>query len=153
MNFTKVTAAIAALSITGINVLRPDEIPASALRAIPCLLPLPNGFVTNYRQERKSMGSGSTEKAYYDIYYTLTYRFLFMPVSADRGINVIMAQLLDKVAAIQSAILYSDAVNGLVDLQIGDIPSFGPLEGPDAKTEYHGCDIVLNCMEMAEVTY
>jgi hypothetical protein len=153
LNFSKITAALAALDVPGLSILDTTQIPADAIRSVPALIPLPNNFVTNYRQERQSYGSGSIEPAKYDIYYNLTYRLLFMVAGADRGIATIMPRLLDLVSTLIGVILVNDAINGLVDLQFNGIANFGALAGPDDKLMYWGCDVTFQIQEFSEVSY
>jgi len=142
-----VTESISNISISGITIQDIDELKSEYLeRDCPILIPNPAGFVSNFRLERQSFGTGASCK--WDVRYTLTYRFLHSLVGTGRQTFDTYSDMVEKATSIVDAIILNDAVTGAVDLTLQDVISFGPVGDPSGIL-FHGCDIALEVLEFA----
>lgn len=133
--------SIAALNVTGLMICDLDQIPEAATTRTPILFPKPDGFVTDFEYEPVSQGDGATALA--NVTYTLTYRFCYTPIGAERGLFATYPAMVAMAAAILDAIISIDnATAGAVEIVPLSIPVFGPVVDP-ANNGYHGCDISL----------
>lgn len=144
---TTVSAAIAALSISGVTLKDIDEIPESAQMLTPLIVPRPNDFITNIKPEAKSFGSNGSELM--DVSYSLNYVFCYTEIGS--GINAFApySGLLSMLILIINTILNNDKVNGLVDIQLESIGDIGSVED-FAGNKFWGCNFSLRCLEFAQ---
>lgn len=140
---TTITNSIAALSVSGVTLKDIDEIPETATGLGPVIYPKPDGFVTDFTVERNSFGGGSTAKM--TATYNLTYRFCHSPVGSGRFLEF-YDDMVTKAFLFLDAVIAVDVMTGLIDLQVDDTLSFGPVMDPSGAV-FHGCDIVLRVME------
>ena len=141
-----VAASIAALVIDGVDILDIIEIPTEAKkRDTPYIVPKPDGFITDFFPERKSLGPGST--AAFDVTYTLTYRLLHSKIGTGRsGLFTTYSDMVTKAALFLDAIIENDTLTGAVDSFPSSISNFGLVSDPLGNA-YHGCDIGIKVME------
>lgn len=147
VNFTAVASSIAALSVSGVTIRDLDEIPTSCTVLVPCLIPKPDGYITNLSVTPDTYGTLGTGKL--TLKYTLTYRYLHAVIGASLDFGVYNG-LIANTAAILAAILALDYANGVQDMRVNTITAIGPVEDP-AGNSYHGCDIVINIEQFCEV--
>jgi len=145
--FLTITNSIAALSITGVTIKDVDEIPQSAALICPVLIPQPNGFVSDFSQERVSFGSNGTAKM--DFNYNLNYVFLYAEAGSGVGTFDIYSGLMTKLSAILVAFASNDKIDGLVDLETSGIGDIGIIQDP-AGNQYWGILISLRVLEHAQ---
>jgi len=148
VSFVTVADSISKLSISGVNVKDLNEIPTDASKVLPVLYPIPNGFVTDVKATRVTMGGGGTAKI--DFEYTLNYRYLHSIAGADLGLFSTYTGLMTKLELICEKILASDNLTGAIDVTLQNISNVGPLTDPAGKTTYHGVDIALRVLEFAQ---
>ena len=145
LNFTNICHNIAALDVTGINkICDLHEIPESVVdRDCPLLYPNPEGFVSELVITVDSFGSAEAAKT---VTYLLTYRFLEASLSTERCLFDLYGDFVKHVFAVLDKLIDSDALAGLIDLQVEGITAFGPVTDPSGNG-FHGCDLVLRIME------
>lgn len=141
-----VAASIAALSITGVDILDIIEIPTEAKkRDTPYIVPKPDGFISGFLPERKSFGPGTV--AAFDVTYTLTYRLLHSKIGTGRsGLFDTYSAVVSKAGLFLDAIIANDTISGAVDISPNSITNFGPVADPVGNM-YHGCDIGIQVTE------
>lgn len=146
MSLSAVTIAnsIAGITVSGVTMRDLDEIPQGALaRDCPMVYPKPDGFLSGLSVNRDSFGAAAAKMT---ANYTLTYVFLHSPVGSGRGLFDIYEDMVTKGLSVIDAILATATLAGAVDVQIGDMLDFGPVNDPAGNT-FHGCLIALNCSE------
>jgi hypothetical protein len=136
--------SIAALSVTGLNILDVDQIPPDVTRLYPVLFPEPLEFVTDFAMERDSFGGGSTAKM--TVTYNLHYTFCFTPIGAGRTGLDLYDEMLTLAAAILDAVLAIDTFTGGVDMVPLAPVEFGPVPDP-AGNQYLGCRFTFQVQE------
>ena len=146
LSFVTVTNSIAALSISGVTILKVDEIPQSASLITPVMFPRPNNPITDILPTRKSFGTGGNEKT--DFEYTLHYVFYLAELGSGVGQMEPLSPLLIKLDLILETIMNNDVVTGLVDMQLNDIEAIGPIQDPSGAN-YWGAVIGIRCKEFA----
>ncbi len=141
-----ITAAIAALSVSGVTIKDTSAIPKSVEpRDCPILYPRPDGFVSAFNVVRDSFGADSQARK--TVTYTLTYRFLYAALGTDRAaVFDAYDDFAAKAFAILDVILANSTISGLVDLTPIDTPAWGPVSDPSGKM-FHGTDISLAVTE------
>jgi hypothetical protein len=145
ISIVTIADSISKLSVTGVTIKDLDQIPDSVNNGdCPMVIPNPDGFMSSPELERAAMSSGTS--SVWDIRYTITYRFLHSEIGLGMGLLDKYHLMVDKVMDFVDKILISDSVTGLVDLELEDISSFGPVSDPSGKM-FHGCDIMLRVLE------
>jgi len=145
LSIITIAGSISALAVTGVDIKDIDEIPDSVdTNDCPMVFPNPDGFVSNFEVERMAMSAGTSNV--WDIYYTLTYRFLHSEIGMGLGLFDVYEDMVDKVMDFVDKMLVSDSVTGAVDLTVDDITTFGPVSDPSGKM-FHGCDIAFRILE------
>lgn len=145
VNIAAVLNAIAALSVTGVDILDTDEIPESAdgIRQ-PVIYANPDGLITDFVYTRQSFGAGGMEKA--DIEYTLSFRLCHTPVGSGRGLMDIYPDVVTVAVAFMEAIMTNDSLTGAIDVQFAGITRFGIVLDPSDKV-YEGADFAIRIKE------
>ncbi len=145
LQLASITDAIKDLSITGVTVKDYDGIAASWQSQPNVLYPNPEGFITEFSLDYKSLPRGASADV--DISYTLNYRFLGTLVGDLSHMPQAYGEMIDKVADILEVLITNHApYAGTVDLEVGNI-SVGARSDP-AGNIYHGADIALLVTEM-----
>lgn len=145
---TTITNSIAALSVSGVTIKDVDEIPNEVLdRECPMVIPKPDGFVSNFKPERVTLGSGSGAK--WNVNYNLTYRLLYAKVGTGRGLFDLYSGFAVKAMLFVDAVMDNDALTGTVDITLDNISDFGPVVDPAGIT-FHGCDFTFSVLEFQD---
>jgi len=144
-NIATVTNSFAAVSVSGVTMLDVDESPQTwiAYRS-PTFYPNLEMIVSDFEFGRMSQGGGGTSLM--DVRYTLNYRFVYGPVGSERTAGYLASNTLADVALIINAMLASDNVTGLVDIEGIAIGAMGVLEDPSGALCY-GCDMSFRILE------
>jgi len=139
---TTITAAIAALSVSGVTILDVSALRDSMTdRDLPCLAPRPNQFVTFQPVERDTFGpSASARKT---VVFSLAYRFFHSPVGQGRGQFEIFPLFLNNLFAIADALIATD-LGGTVDMNLSSVPDLGVV-GDASDNQFWGADVDIVC--------
>jgi hypothetical protein len=143
VDFTTVTAAIKALTITGVDILDVSEIPSSLGLDTHVLAPMPEGFITNIE-----LVNDELSQQYLTLHYTLTYRYYHCKIGGELLANY--GGMIDKAAAILLAFSDDATLNGALDSDTPQIFNIGPVSDPSGNA-YHGFDIALRITQFLEV--
>lgn len=139
-----VIESIADLNITGLTICDLSEIPVSALRLTPILIPIPGQEVSNFSATRESYGGGSS--ALINCEYDLNYYLLYCEAGSGRtGLDFEEARI-EMVQAIWDAILAIDTITGAVDVWPTGNVNFVTLQDPSGN-QFLGCQIVAHVKE------
>lgn len=141
---TTVVDSISQLSIEGVQVCDFSNIPPSALRLTPLLIPIPGAAVTNFTASRKSFGGGSSALA--DAEYDLNYYFLYCEAGSGRSGLDYEEDRWKKVQAIIDEIMEIDTITGAVDVWPAGNVTFTTLQDP-AGNQFLGCQLVFHVQE------
>jgi len=140
--------SISGLSVSGVTIKDINQVPNEVLeRDVPMIIPRPDGFVTNFKPERVTLGSGAGAK--WNVTYDLTYRLLYAKVGTGRGLFDLYSGLCATAMLFVDAIMDNDALTGTVDIQLSNISDFGPVVDPSGQT-FHGCDFVFTVLEFQD---
>jgi len=143
-----VTSSIAALTITNVRVMDITNIPEGTKLAGPILYPRPQEFVTDIEFTRESQGGNGT--ALMNLSYSLHYVYLHAPIGAGvGGLFSVYSGLISNLVLIMEKLFASDAITGVVDLQLEEVSSIGPVSDP-AGNAYHGVEISLRVLEFIQ---
>jgi hypothetical protein len=140
-----VTNSIAALSVSGVTIKDIDEIPEEVTsRDTPMIIPNPDGFMTGLEITRDALGpAASAQKT---ISYVLTYRLLYSPIGAARGMFDVYDSMVAKALLFLDAVVANDAMTGSIDVTPAEVTAFGPVADP-AGEMFHGCNFLLAVTE------
>ena len=107
LSTSTITAAIAALSISGVTIKDANAIPDQVLdRDCPILFPMPGEFFEGGKgspDDESTFGTSTTR--YWHIYKTFKYLYLDSIVGSGRGINQVYADAAGRLDLIWTAIL------------------------------------------------
>jgi hypothetical protein len=146
VNFTTVTNAIAALSITGVTILNTDQIPDSVGLDFAVLAPMPKDFLTNVTVTRDELSAQLLT-----LRYTLTYRYYHCKIGGGLGGLFSTYQgMLTNAALILKAFSSDKTLTGALDNDTPAITNIGPVSDP-ANNGFHGFDVTLRIMQFLEV--
>lgn len=138
-----VTAHIAGLTISGVNVKDIDDLADSyTVRDCPVMFPFSwsDGTIT-----RDSQGPGSAGLK--TLVYRITYLYLHQPVGATRFLSGAMPGIAANLAAIYTALETNDAPgSATVDMRLIGFSPVGEYADP-AGNQYLGCELTLEIME------
>ena len=144
LQIANVCNEIAAISVTGVDIRDIDEIKEElGGRDTPCLMPKPDGFITDFNVERDSFGAAATARK--TVTYTLNYTYLHAPLGEGRGLFDVYDQMVVKSFAILDAIIAKDSAI-VAELVPVDALAYGPVVDP-AGEAYHGCIISVHVTE------
>ena len=132
--------------IAGIPIKDIDEVPESGHLILPVIFPQPSGWVSDILPERKSFGTGGSEKQ--DFNYTLHYVFLMAEQGSGLSQTDLTQPLAEAVELILETILTNDIVTGLVDMQVSALEMGGNVQDPSGNM-YWGALFSLRCLEFA----
>lgn len=136
---------IAGLTITGVTVKSTNAIPESVQpMQAPLLAPDPVGFVGEMAVTRLS-GRVGTARAY-QVEYVLTYILYYAPVAAGVSLFTGYRGMLDKLSAIDVAIMANETPSGAYDIRPYGTPAVGPVQD-ETGTVYHGARIAFLVQE------
>ncbi len=137
--------SIAAISVSGVTIKDIDEIPEEVTsRDCPILIPRPDGYVSGFTYDPVTQGGGATALA--DVNYNLRYSFLYAPLGDGRDLMDNYSGMVTKVGLIIDALIISDAITGVIDLQLTDVSDFGPVADPTGNM-FHGCTLTVSVLE------
>jgi hypothetical protein len=108
----------------------------------PLLAPLPNQFVNLQPVVRDTYGPAATARK--TVTFELAYRFFHSDVGEGRGFYDQFPDFLDKIFAINDALIAADALGGTVDMQLIGNPNFGVVEDGGGGGHW-GADITILC--------
>lgn len=146
VNFTTVTNAIEALSISGVTILDVDEIPDTMGLDNHVLAPMPAGFISDIELTRDEQSA-----QWLTLKYTLHYRYYHVRIQGGiGGLFAAYSGLITNCAAILLAFGNDATLSGAVDNQEPQITDIGPVSDP-AGNAYHGFDISLRITQFLEV--
>jgi len=148
LQISTVTESIAALDISGINVLDIDSIPDSANLICPVFMPQPNDFITAIAPVFQTLGSNALTPAI-DLSYTLNYVFLECEAGSGIGAFDVYPNLIAHVTEILRVILSNDTITGAVDIKPLTIGDLGVLEDA-AGNSYWGSLLSFRVLEFVE---
>ena len=145
LNIATITDSVAALPISGVNVLSLEQVPTSlTARDVPCLYPEPVGFVSNLSARHVSFDSGAAAPK--TVEYDLTYTFCFAPVGSGRLPLEQYGAMVEGAFRVLDAIIANDALSGAMDFQPKSALYFGLVSDP-AGAKFHGCQLVFHVRE------
>lgn len=143
-SISTIAHSLSDLAVSGVVIVDLDKIPPDCTRLVPCLIPEPLNYVTNYTSTRDTFGSSTAAQK--TVEYDLNYTFLFTQIGTGRtGLDFYD----DMVAAFESildAIHDNDTITGAVDMMPQGAVDFGPVPDP-AGNQYLGARLVLHCIE------
>ena len=139
-----ITAAIAGLTVTGVTIRDTSQLTDHIEhRDMPLLAPRPNQFVNLHPVERDTYGLASVARK--TVTFELIYRFFHSDAGEGRGLFDMFPDFLDKIFAIEDALIAADALGGTVDMQLIGTPEFGiVLDG--ANNQCWGADVTIQCV-------
>lgn len=138
-----ITAAIAGLTVTGVTIRDTSNLTDHVEhRDEPLLAPRPNSFVTFQPVQRDTYGLASIAKK--TVTFELSYRFFHSDAGEGRGLYDQFPDFMDKIFAINDALIAADALNGTVDMQLTGNPQFGVVQD-GAGGNFWGADITVLC--------
>ena len=143
-SISTIAHSIAALSVSGVTLHDIHDIPPDCTRLVPCLIPEPLNYVTNYTSSRDSFGPSSTAQK--TVEYDLNYTYLFAEIGSGRTGLDFYDDMVAKFEAILDVIHDNDTLSGVVDIMPQGAVDFGPVPDP-AGNQYLGCRLVLHCIE------
>jgi hypothetical protein len=139
-----VIASIADVTVAGLTICDLTDIPASALRRTPILLPMPGQEVTEFTATRESFGAGSS--ALVDCDYDLNYYLLYCEAGAGRTGLDYEKERIEMVQAIWDAVIAIDTLSGAVDIWPKGGVNFVTLEDPSGN-QFLGSQLVFHVKE------
>jgi hypothetical protein len=138
-----ITAAIAGLTVTGVTIRDTSALTDHIEhRDEPCLVPLPNNFVNFQPVIRDTYGPAATAKK--TVTFELNYRFFHSDAGEGRGLYDQFPDFMDKLFAINDALIAADALGGTVDMQLLGNPNLGVVVNGGGG-EFWGADITILC--------
>lgn len=138
-----ITASIAALVVTGVTIRDTSQITDHVEhRDEPLMAPMPNGFVTLMPVQRDTYGPAATAKK--TVMFELKYRFFHSDAGEGRGLYDQFPDFMDKIFAINDALIAADALGGTVDMQLTGNPDFGVVTD-GGNNEFWGADLTVLC--------
>jgi len=143
-----VANAIAALSVSGVNIRDIDQIPETAKNIIPVLFPVPNGFITDLVWSRETFGIDAD--AAMNLTYILHYRYLHAIVGSGGGLLAVYAAMIRNIINILKAIFADSDLGNAVDVTLNSISDIGVHTvhtDPAGDLQYHGVEITLKVTE------
>lgn len=148
VKFADVTAAIAALNVTGVTIKDISAIPEQATLLCPIMFPQPN-FVTDFQVKIDTLGTAGSEKV--TLEYDINYIYTHCTINAGLGgMFSVYAGMITNILAIIVKILLTDNPRDGVTLRLRTIPQAGPVNDP-AGNQYWGCLFSLHVLEYCEV--
>ena len=150
LNLRTITAAVKALTITGVTIYDVDEIP-QALNdpGLHYLYPRPDGFFPAGLQVTVD-SFGVNTGAFKTLNYQLRYTFAYRPIGDGlAGLFEYYPSMVDMALLIINTLMENDNLSGAIDIQPG-LGAFGIVYDA-AGNAWHGCDILINVHEFWEV--
>lgn len=139
-----VIASIADLTVTGLSICDLTDIPVSALRLTPIMIPIPGQEVTEFTATRETFGGGSS--ALVDCDYDLNYYLLYCEAASGRTGLDYEQNRLEMVQAIWDAVLAIDTLTGAIDIWPKGGVNFVTLQDPSGN-QFLGCQLVFHVKE------
>jgi hypothetical protein len=147
LHLATVADSIAGLTVSGVTIKDIDQIPPDVTRLTPILFPEPLNYVTNFSMSRDSTGTDTDARK--TAVYDLNYTFCFSPVGSDRPL-ALYNEMVAKVVLIVNDILENSTITGCVDIELQNIPAFGPVPDP-AGNMYDGCRLAFTVTDFLEI--
>lgn len=137
-----ITAAIAALTVTGVTIRDTSNMSdLITTRDCPVLAPRPNNFIGLNPVERDTYGASPVARK--TMTFSLSYRFFHSPIGQGRGEYEIFPLYLVKIFAIMDALIACD-LGGTVDMNLSGVPNLGVVvDGAD--NQFWGSDLDIMC--------
>ena len=146
LSTSTITAAIAALSITGVTIRDIDEIPDQVQpRDVPMLYPHPDQFMQGGSGGGEGLSTFGTPMARMWL-FNRTFRYVYLHASAgsERGIAPQYTGMSAKVDAILEALITLDVAQ--VDVRSLSVTGFGIMQD-SAGASFFGCLIDITLRE------
>lgn len=146
MNLLTISDGIAGLTVTGVTILKVNEIPlAIDIRSLPTLIPDPNNPVSNFNLTRQSYGLNS--EAAYDADYQLNYNLIYKPVGTGRNTLEAIAGAIEAAVDVVDTVLASGVLTGAA--------TYDPVIGQSAiinvgGVEFHSVPISFRITEIVK---
>jgi len=129
--------SISKISVTGLEVLDIDQVPATVDIRKRVLMPLAD-FVTDLDVTRDSFGAGDAKMT---VVYRLHYRLFYEPAGGLRITKLeSLPGLLETIGKVWDAVLALDTLPGAVDIVPADITNMGIVNDP-SDSLWYGCDL------------
>ena len=146
VNFATVANSIAALSITGVDVLDIDQIPDAMGLDTAVLVPMPEDFIT----EVEIIPAELTQQNL-DLSYTLHYRYYHCKIAGGLGgLFATYNGLVTAAANVLLAFANDATLSGAVNNTQATIANIGPVSDP-AGNGFHGFDVTIRVLQFLEV--
>jgi hypothetical protein len=146
IHLSTLTAALAALNVSGMTIKDTTNIPDAVGRDCPVLIPEVRGFVTNLSMARDSLGSGTG--GYQTVEYDLNYTYLHAPAGEGRGIRDLLPANISALALLVETINTTEfSPFAEVRARLSDT---APALDPVGAT-FHGGHLVIHVSEFLEV--
>jgi hypothetical protein len=143
LNVSAVTTALAAVSIPGVTIKTPANLPDNVtVRDCPMLAPAPN-YLSAITVEQASFGAPADMRGSFR--YSLTYRYYHVPIGSARNLSEVYGALVDKVDAIISAAWDNSNLSGTVEMWPSGASAPGVVTDP-AGNNFLGCDISFDVL-------
>jgi hypothetical protein len=147
IQFTTVTDAIAALTISGVVIKDSDQITDSMGLGYAVLSPIPDNFITGVKVD-----SVEVTKSKLNFSYDLHYRYYHAAITGGMGgLFAMYSGMLTNLGAILAAFSKSTVLRGAMDNGAPTLSHIGPVVDA-AGNSYHGCDVTIHIMQFLEVT-
>ena len=139
--FTEISTAWAAVSISGVTVKAASAMPSEvSARDCPMLAPAPN-YISGLTVEAMSLGAPDQMRA--TCTYNMTYRYYHAPVGATRGLLDIYTGLLDKVDLIMSTAFDNSNLTDSIEFWPAGATAPTVVSDP-AGNQFYGCDLTFS---------
>ena len=146
LNSFDITAAVAALSVSGVTMYDTDQIPDQVLaRDCPMFCPMPEGWVEGANaaaEEDTTFGTAATR--YWQVNRTFRYMYLHNAVGVSRGVKDHYTEMVRKSELLIAALVALD-VSG-VDVTAVSHSPMGVYRDP-SNNSFNGCTFTLSFRE------
>lgn len=145
LQIAKIVQSISGIRVQGVRMFGMDNLPTSlTVSDTPCLLPEPVDFVTGLVLQRDSFGTASQAKK--TVQYVLSWRFLYMPIGAERMGLERYGDMVEKAFAVLDALVTLDATAQAVELEPVELLEFGVVADP-SNNHFSGCMLRVRVTE------
>jgi hypothetical protein len=144
LSSSAISAAIKALSISGVTVVDLDAIPVTiTARECPILFPSPTNWKNSAAQGPSTFGTPSTR--YWEFLRTYRYVYLHAPAGTGRGISEQYTGLSAAEDTILTALTTLDVAG--VDVRALTVEEYGTFTDPSDTTSFYGFIVAITMWE------
>jgi len=141
-----VSTGIAALSVTGVTLYAYGSAPPSIPdRVLPAMLPNPDGWLTEAKDEQQSAGNAGT--SFKVATYTLHYLYFHAMAGRGRGVDEMQAAAQAKVELIFDTLRAADSTLGVINIAPSIDGAFNSIVESSTKRVMYGCAINVDVIQ------